>query len=220
MGCTAEQGSDCDTDEKPAHQFTVSDFYIGQYEVTQAEWRKVMGSDPPELYNKGCDRCPVEKVSWNDVQEFLKKLNAQTGLNYRLPTEAEWEYAARGGDKSKGYKYAGSNNVGDVAWYTENYKTANTFGTQKTTRPVGQKKDNELGLFDMSGNVYEWCSDWKGDYSSSAQVNPTGPSSGSRRVIRGGSWGYDPQLCRVAYRVSFTPDYRDRYIGFRLARTR
>ena len=219
MGCTDEQGSDCESDEKPAHQVTLSDFYIGQYEVTQAEWRKVMGSDPPELYNNGCDQCPVEKVSWNDVQEFLKKLNAQTGLNYRLPTEAEWEYAARGGNQSKGYKYAGSNNVGDVAWYTENDNIANTFGTQKTTHPVGQKKDNELGLFDMSGNVYEWCSDWEGDYSSSAQVNPTGPSSGSNRVFRGGSWSSGPQYTRVAVRGDDAPAVRYFYVGFRLART-
>jgi sulfatase modifying factor 1 len=220
MGCTGEQGSDCDSDEKPAHQVTLSDFYIGKYEVTQAEWRKVMGSDPPELYNKGCDQCPVEKVSWDDIQEFLKKLNTQTGKQYRLPTEAEWEYAARGGSLGTGYKYAGSNSIDDVAWYNANSKTANTFGDQKTTRPVGQKKANELGLYDMSGNVYEWCSDWKGTYPSSAQTNPVGPSSGSYRVIRGGSWNDVPQVCRVANRHSITPDYRSLNVGFRLARTR
>lgn len=219
IGCTSEQGSNCDGDEKPTHQVTLSDFYIGKYEVTQAEWRKVMGSDPPSLYNKGCDQCPVEGASWDDIQEFLKKLNAQTGKQYRLPTEAEWEYAARGGSLSRGYKYAGSNSIDDVAWYSSNAKTANTFGAEKTTRPVGQKKANELGLFDMSGNVYEWCSDWYGDYSSSAQTNPAGPSAGSYRVIRGGSWYYDPQYCRVANRNDYTPDYRYYSVGFRLART-
>mgnify|MGYP000945666556 CR=1 FL=1 len=220
MGCTTEQDSDCFSNEEPKHQVTISDFYIGQYEVTQAEWRKVMGSDPPKLYNKGCDQCPVEEVSWNDIQEFLKKLNAQTGKQYRLPTEAEWEYAARGGSLGTGYKYAGSNSIDDVAWYNANSKTANTFGDQKTTRPVGQKKANELGLYDMSGNVYEWCSDWKGTYPSSAQTNPVGPSSGSYRVIRGGSWYSVPQLCRVASRYYGTPDLRYNVVGFRLARTR
>jgi formylglycine-generating enzyme required for sulfatase activity len=222
MGCTSEQGSDCESDEKPYHQVTLSDFYIGKYEVTQAEWRKVMGSDPPELYNKGCDQCPVEKVSWNDIQEFLKKLNTTLPAGqkpYRLPTEAEWEYAARGGSISKGYKYAGGNNIEEVAWYLSNYQVSNTYGAQKTTRPVGAKASNELGLFDMSGNVYEWCSDWYGDYPSTAQSNPTGPTSGSYRVIRGGSWDGDPQFCRVAHRSSVTPDSRDG-VGFRLARTR
>ncbi|HRI62072.1 MAG TPA: formylglycine-generating enzyme family protein, partial [Saprospiraceae bacterium] len=223
MGCTSEQGSDCESDEKPTRNVTLSDFYIGKYEVTQAEWRKVMGSDPPELYNKGCDQCPVEKVSWNDIQDFLKKLNATLPAGqkpYRLPTEAEWEYAARGGSLSRGYKYAGSNNIGDVAWYSENSKTANTYGAQKTTRPVGTKASNELGLFDMSGNVYEWCSDRYGDYASSAQTNPTGPISGSSRVIRGGSWDDDPQYCRVAARRHGALVARSDFIGFRLARSK
>ncbi len=223
MGCTSEQGSDCDNDEKPTRQVSLSDFYIGQYEVTQAEWRKVMGSDPPELYNKGCDQCPVENVSWNDVQEFLKKLNAKLPAGqkpYRLPTEAEWEYAARGGSSSRITKYAGSNNIDEVAWYSGNYKTANTYGAQKSTHPVGQKKANELGLFDMTGNVWEWCNDWKDTYPSFAETNPAGPSSGSGRVIRGGSWSYVPQLCRVADRDDFTPGLRGNGVGFRLARTR
>ena len=160
----------------------------------------------------GCDQCPVEEVSWNDIQEFLRRLNTRTGQNYRLPTEAEWEFAARGGNKSRGYKYAGSNNIADVAWYLSNsgYKT----------RPVGQKSPNELGLYDMSGNVWEWCQDRYGGYSSSAKTNPTGSSTGSFRVIRGGSWDSDPQDCRVANRYNFGPGIRYYgLVGFRLART-
>ena len=137
-----------------------------------------MGSNPSRY--TGDDNLPVEQVSWKDVQEFIQKLNALTGKTYRLPTEAEWEYAARGGNQSQGYKYAGSNTVGDVAWHYGN--------SDHKTHPVGQKQPNELGLYDMSGNVWEWCQDWYGDYSSSAQTNPTGPSSGSYRVLRGGSW--------------------------------
>ena len=209
MGCTSEQGGDCEGDEKPAHQVTLSDFYIGKYEVTQKQWRAVMGSDPPELRFKGCDNCPVERVSWNDIQEFIKKLNQKTGKNYRLPTEAEWEYAARGGIQSKGYKYAGSNNIGEVAWYDGN--------SSSKTHPVGGKKANELGLYDMSGNVWEWCSDWYGSYSSGSQRNPQGPSSGSSRVLRGGCWdGYSGD-CRVAYRGSGNPGFRHSNSGFRLA---
>jgi sulfatase modifying factor 1 len=208
-----------DSDEKPVHTVTVSDFYIGRYEVTQAQWRSVMGSDPPELNNSGCDQCPVERVSWDDIQEFLQKLNAETGQNYRLPTEAEWEYAARGGNKSQGYVYSGSNDVAEVAWYSSNAREGNTDGSEKTTRPVGGKKPNELGLYDMSGNVWEWCSDWYGDYSSSAQQNPRGPGSGTYRVYRGGSWLSNPRNCRAANRLRFTPTIRSNYIGFRLARS-
>lgn len=209
MGCTTEQGGECDDDEKPSHRVTLSTFFISKYEVTQAQWRKVMGSDPPNLIFKGCDECPVEQVSWEEVQEFLRKLNTQTGKNYRLPTEAEWEYAARGGTLSQGYKYAGSNNLSEVAWYTDN-------ATSKT-HPVGQKQPNELGLYDMSGNVYEWCQDWKGDYSSSTQTNPTGAGSGSYRVYRGGSWTFSARLCRVSNRFSNSPSGRYFNLGFRLA---
>jgi formylglycine-generating enzyme len=141
MGCeSASRDGECYDSEKPPRTVRVSDFSIGKYEVTQAQWRAVMGSDPPELYNKGCDDCPVERVSWNDIQEFLRKLNELTGKRYRLPTEAEWEYAARGGSQSRGYLYSGSNNIGEVAWYDGNAKQGNTHGAQKTTRPVGQKK--------------------------------------------------------------------------------
>lgn len=217
MGCTSEQGSDCYDDEKTTHQVTLSDFSIGKFEVTQAQWRKVMGSDPPELYFKGCDQCPVEGVSWEDIQEFLRKLNAQTGKKYRLPTEAEWEYAARGGNQSKGYKYAGSNTLSEVALFTEN--------SESKIHPVGTKNANELGLYDLSGNVWEWCQDWYGDYSSNTQTNPTGASSGSLRVTRGGGWYNGAGYCRVSYRRDSTPTFLDfdtptlRYIGlgFRLA---
>lgn len=215
MGCTAQQGNDCADDEKPPHQVTLSDFYIGKYEVTQAEWRKVMGSDPPELYNKGCDQCPVEKVSWNDVQEFLKKLNITlpTGQKpYRLPTEAEWEYAAQGGSQSSGYIYSGSNSIDAVAWYQSN--------SGSKPHPVGQKKENELGLFDMSGNVWEWCADWHnlGPYPSKAQVDPSGPNSGALRVIRGGSWFYNSKPYRITARNGNYPYVRMDIVGFRLAR--
>jgi formylglycine-generating enzyme required for sulfatase activity len=217
MGCTSEQGSDCDDDEKPTRRVTLSDFRIGRYEVTQAQWRAVMGSDPSELYNKGCDQCPVERVSWEDVQEFIRRLNIRTGGSYRLPTEAEWEYAARGGSQSLGFKYSGSSNIDEVAWYESNARPGNTHGTQKTTRPVGQKKANELGLHDMSGNVWEWCADWNGSYATGSQTNPKGPSSGSLRVGRGGGWFDTPRGCRVSIRNASAPTFRASDLGFRLA---
>ncbi|MDR2971623.1 MAG: formylglycine-generating enzyme family protein [Bacteroidales bacterium] len=217
MGCTNEQGSDCYDSEKPAHSVTVSSFQIGKYPVTQAQWKAVMGSYPPELYNTGCDECPVDNVSWNDVQEFIRKLNALTGKRYRLPTEAEWEYAARGGNKSQGYKYSGSNNIDEVAWYYGNYKNSK-HGSQGSTHLVGEKKANELEIFDMSGNVWEWCSDWYGEnyYSSSPANNPTGPSSGSSRVLRGGSWYFYAEHCRVSARRGNAPGNRYSHNGFRL----
>ena len=223
QGGTFQMGSnDGDDDEKPVHRVTVKDFYIGKYEVTQAQWRAVMGSDPPKLYNKGCDQCPVERVNWNDIQDFLKKLNAKTGKTYRLPTEAEWEYAARGGSKSKGYKYAGSNDLAEVAWYNANAKSGNTYGEQKTTRPVGTKKPNELGIHDMSGNVYEWVQDCWNDSYAGAPTDGSAWTSGNcnRRVLRGGSWCDLNYYCRVANRSGYYPG--DRYFnsGFRLAQDR
>jgi formylglycine-generating enzyme required for sulfatase activity len=209
MGCTDEQGSDCESDEMPKHQVTLKGFWIGKYEVTQAEWRAVMGENPSD--NEGCDQCPVEQVSWNDVQQFIKELNRQTGKNYRLPTEAEWEYAARGGSKSKGNKYAGCNNLDEAGWYDYN--------SGRKTHPVGQKKPNELGLYDMSGNVWEWCADWYGDYPSDARTNPEGPVRGLNRVGRGSGWGDNQQGCRVAYRDGWNPGGRNGYLGFRLARS-
>ncbi|HPE35333.1 MAG TPA: SUMF1/EgtB/PvdO family nonheme iron enzyme, partial [Bacteroidales bacterium] len=206
MGCTSEQESDCNNDEKPSHQVTISDFYIGKYEVTQKQWREIMGDNPS--YFKNCDNCPVEQVSWNDIQKFIEKLNQRTGKYFRLPTEAEWEFAARGGRQSRGFKYAGSNNIGEVAEYDGN--------NNKSTKPVGGRKANELGIYDMSGNVWEWCSDWYGSYSSGSQINPQGPSSGSSRVLRGGGWLDGAQDCRVSYRNGGTPDSHAGY-GFRLA---
>jgi formylglycine-generating enzyme required for sulfatase activity len=208
MGCTPEQGGGCDSDERPTHQVTLSDFEIGKYEVTQAQWQAVMGNNPSSF--KG-DNLPVERVSWTEVQEFIKKLNAATGGNYRLPTEAEWEYAARGGSRSRGYKYSGSGNIGDVAWYEDN--------SGSKTHPVGTKQANELGIHDMSGNVWEWVSDWYGGYSGNAQTNPQGASSGSYRVFRGGSWIHDAQDARVSTRYDGDPDLRYYILGFRLARS-
>ncbi|MDR2970771.1 MAG: formylglycine-generating enzyme family protein [Bacteroidales bacterium] len=207
MGCTSEQGSDCWDNEKPAHQVTVGSFYIGKYEVTQALWWAVMGNNPS--YFKG-DNLPVEKVSWDDVQQFIRKLNEMTGKRFRLPTEAEWEYAARGGNKSQGYKYSGSNSLYNVAWYDDN--------SGEKTHPVGTKNPNELGIYDMSGNVWEWCGDWYGEnyYSSSPASNPTGPSYGSARVLRGDSWGASAEHCRVSRRHSNAPDDRADDYGFRL----
>ncbi|MBX2893595.1 MAG: SUMF1/EgtB/PvdO family nonheme iron enzyme [Saprospiraceae bacterium] len=221
MGCQDEKrDGQCYDDEKPPRQVRVADFAIGRFEVTQAQWRAVMGSDPPELYNTGCDECPVERVSWNDIQEFLKKLNALTGKTYRLPSEAEWEYAARGGAKSRGYLYGGSNNLDEVGWYAENAKKGNTFGAQKTTRPVGTKKPNELGLYDMSGNVWEWVEDdWHGSFSGAptdGRAWVDGPR-GVYRVYRGGGWGRTSGNCRAAARDAWEPTFRDTGVGFRLA---
>ena len=185
-----------DTDEKPVHRVTLTnDYYIGKYEVTQALWQAVMGSNPS--FFKGTD-LPVETVSWNDCQDFISKLNAMTGKRFRLPTEAEWEYAARGGKKSRGYPFSGSITLDDVAWYNEN--------SGSKTHVVGTKQPNELGIYDMAGNVWEWCQDWKGSYSSSPQTNPTGAVSGSYRVCRGGSCLISAWYCRSSCRYNFTPD--------------
>ncbi len=205
MGATSEQGSYADSDEYPVHSVTLSDYYIGKCEVTQELWEAVMGSNPS--FSKGA-QYPVEQVSWNDCQEFISRLNSLTGRTFRLPTEAEWEYAARGGNKSRHFKYSGSDNIGNVAWYWDN----SGYGTHA----VGTKSPNELGIYDMSGNVEEWCSDWWGDYSAGAQTNPQGPSSGSYRVLRGGSWGNNARNCRVSDRYNYDPDYSFINIGLRL----
>ena len=205
IGETAEQEDDANDNEKPAHKVSLSNYAIEKFEVTQALWTAVMGSNPSYFKE---DNRPVECVSWNDCQEFLQKLNELTGKNFRLPTEAEWEYAARGGNKSKGYKYSGSNDIDEVAWYDGD------IGSQ--THPVGKKKPNELGIYDMNGNVWEWCNDWYGDYTSTSANNPTGPSFGSCRVYRGGSWHSGARNCRVSIRGRSIPDYRDNHIGFRL----
>ena len=205
MGATSEQGSDVYSDEKPVHEVTLSDYYMGKYEVRQSEWEAVMGNNPSGF--KGAD-LPVEQVSWEDCQEFIRRLNALTGLNFKLPTEAQWEYAARGGRLSKGYKYSGSNNIGEVGWYKSNFRNYR--------HPVGEKQPNELGLYDMSGNVWEWCEDWYGDYSSDSQSDPIGAVSGSFRVYRGGSMISEARLCRVSYRLYNAPNRRNSILGFRL----
>ena len=203
MGATAEMKNP-DVDEKPTHRVTlINDYYIGKYEVTQALWQTVMGNNPSKF--KG-DNLPVEHVSWKDCQKFLSKLNRITGKMFRLPTEAEWEYAARGGNKSRGYQYSGSNNLSDVAWYDDN--------SGNKTHAVGTKQPNELGIYDMSGNVLEWCQDRYGKYNSSSQINPTGVNSGSNRVFRGGRG--NARSCRSSFRFGITPRFRNKYLGLRL----
>ena len=207
MGATSEQQNPGSA-ERPTHRVTLGDYYIGRFEVTQALWQHVMGENPSN--NKSNSRNPVEQVSWDDCQRFISRLNQMTGQRFRLPTEAEWEYAARGGNKSRGYQYSGSNNIGDVAWYDGNS------GNQ--THVVGTKQANELGLYDMSGNVWEWCQDWYGSYSSNAQTNPQGPTSGPGRVYRGGGMSsVDMLYCRVADRCWTSPGSRCGVFGFRLA---
>ena len=239
MGDTFGDG---ESDEQPTHQVTVGSFYIGKYEVTQKQWQDVMGSNPS--YFKS-DKLPVEKVSWYDCIEFCNKLSQREGLTpsytidknskdpnndnsndtykwtvtcnwnangYRLPTEAEWEYAAKGGNKSRGYKYSGSNTVDDVGWYGDN--------SNFKTHPVGTKQANELGIYDMSGNVYEWCWDWYDDsyYSKSPASNPQGAGAGFYRSLRGGAWNYDPINSLILYRGKRPPDRRDNCICFRLCK--
>ena len=189
---------------------------IGKTEVTQELWEAVMGKSLSQIASELGNSTrgvginyPMYYVSWEDCQEFITKLNALTGKNFRLPTEAEWEFAARGGNKSCGYKYSGSNTLSNVAWYDDNS------GSQ--THPVGTKSPNELGIYDMSGNVWEWCSDWYGNYSSSSQYNPTGPYSGSGRVFRGGCWLNGARICRVSYRGGNYPTDRNVNLGLRLA---
>ena len=206
MGATSEQGSDAFDNEKPVHQVTLSSYYIGETEVTQELWQAVMGSNPS--YFSGSQK-PVDGVSWDDCQTFINRLNNLTGQSFRLPTEAEWEFAARGGNKSRGYKYAGSNIIDNVAWYYENSYYQN--------HEVATNAANELGLYDMSGNVWEWCQDRYSSYSSSSQTNPIGPSSGSDRVTRGGCSDCEASTCRVSRRSGSSPDYGHGYDGLRLA---
>ena len=206
MGATSEQ-KDPFEQEKPKHQVTLSSYYIGETELTQALWTAVMGNNPS--YFKG-DNLPVEQVSWEDCQTFIGKLNDLTGKSFRLPTEAEWEYAARGGKRSNHTQYSGSKRIKDVAWYKGN--------SGSKTHSVKTKKPNELGLYDMSGNVWEWCQDWYDSYGSKAQTNPMGPDSGSHRVGRGGSWlGYSGRYCRLSHRNYYSPGGRVSNLGFRLA---
>jgi formylglycine-generating enzyme required for sulfatase activity len=197
MGAIFETDIDAYDDERPIHDVSLSDYYIGQTEVTQALWQTVMGTNPS--YFKG-DNKPVDNVSWNDCQIFIERLNMMTGKNFRLPTEAEWEFAARGGNLSRGYKYSGSNYIDDIAWFD-----ANSLGT---THDVAIKMPNEIGLFDMSGNVWEWCEDKYNKYSGQTESNPTGPNSGFYRVVRGGSWNINARNCRASCRSISTPSNR------------
>ena len=223
MGATDEQGGDAYDYEKPAHEVTLSTFSIGETEVTQALWKAVMGKNPSH-FDDNPDN-PVERVSWKDCQKFIDKLNHLTGKTFRLPSEAEWEFAARGGNKSVHYKYSGSNGIHDVAWMYANsgrwflseWSSWTIESNNCKPHPVKGKAPNELGLYDMSGNVCEWCSDWEGNYNSSAQTNPKGPSEGFFRVSRGGSWHHPAGSCRVSNRNSASPSDRNNDHGLRLA---
>ena len=209
MGATPEQGDDAYNSEKPAHQVTLSSYSIGQTEVTQELFLAVMGYNWSHF--TGDMKLPADELSWNECQEFITKLNQVTGKTFRMPTEAEWEYAARGGKLSKGYKYAGSNDIDEVAWYDDG-------SIPKTTKPVATKKPNELGLYDMTGNVMEWCSDWYGPYSSEAQIDPVGPETGTERITRGGCYNFTlPRLCRVSARRYYSPTFQAPANGLRLA---
>jgi len=208
MGCMLEHGGDCANEEKPPHHVILPDFYIGQFQVTQQLWQAVMG-DNPSLW-KG-DQLPVEKVSWNDCQLFIIRLNSLIDSHFRLPSEAEWEYAARGGHKGKGTIYSGSDDPNEVAWYKNN--------SNMITHDVGGKQPNELGVYDMTGNVWEWCSDLYGDdyYKNSPEKTPAGPVTGPYRVVRGGSWYSTTAHSRLTVRDGEIPDYKDFYLGFRIA---
>lgn len=224
MGATSEQKDDCENDEMPVHQVTLSTFSIGRYPVTQKEWKEVMGTNP-SIFERNDQ--PVENVSWYDCQEFIQKLNKLTGMNFRLPTEAEWEFAARGGRETENFIYSGDDDLDEVAWFYENsgdvwadedeWSEDHLEEYQCRPQPVGQKLPNELELYDMSGNVWEWCSDWYGRYDSSFQTNPTGPETGSYRIKRGGAWYNKAESCRVSYRGNANPTDKECHTGFRLA---
>lgn len=206
MGCTFEQSGACESNETPNHLVVISkDYYIGKYEVTQGLWEAVMGNNPSNFKDP---EKPVESVTWNECQEFCTELSRLTGRNFRLPTEAEWEFAARGGRKTTSAKFSGSSSAANVAWYEAN--------SNGQTHPVGKLQSNELGIYDMSGNVGEWCQDHYDTYSSKTQVDPKGPSSGHYRVIRGGSCGITASYCRVTKRVQYSPNSRSKFYGLRV----
>lgn len=204
MGCSSLNGRDM-----PIHNVTLSSYYIGKYEITQARWREIMGSNPSQ--NNNCGKCPVESVSWEEVQEFIGKLNSKTSSDFRLPTEAEWEFAANGGGKSQYYRYSGSNNLDFVAWYEGNSKLQ--------THIIGEKAPNELGIFDMTGNVDEFCLDWLGDYPNTSVSNPKGDSNGLYRITRGGSFPLNESSCPIKNWGGLLPSEKNYRTGFRLARS-
>ena len=212
MGATEDQSTYADKSEKPPHQVTLSTYQIGKTEVTQELWEAVTGKSLSQiarpngwtLYGDGPDY-PMYYITWDDCQEFITKLNELTGQQFRMPTEAEWEYAARGGNKSKGFTFSGSNNIADVAWYSEN--------SSNRSCPVANKAPNELGIYDMTGNVWEWY----GDYSDAPQTNPTGPETGKERVVRGGCWGALVSGSHLSNRISYVPTFHSNSVGLRLA---
>lgn len=215
MGATTEQGDDPFDDEYPVRKIEIDSYHIGKCEITQAQWKAVMGTEPS--YFTGDDR-PVEQVSWNDAQEFCKRLSQKTGKKYVLPTEAQWEYAAKGGNKARRTKYSGSNNLDEVAWCYDNSCVCGESSPDFGTHPVGTKKANELGIHDMSGNVWEWVADrYASAYDGTDTHNPQGPSVGADRVVRGGSWGGKTRGCRVTARSGDYPKLQNLNIGFRVA---
>lgn len=218
MGGTEEQDGEWGDNERPVHRVKIDSYYIGKFEITQSQWERVMGTtlrdqldkvNWDELYGEG-ETYPMYFVNHTEAMAFCDSLSKRTGKKYTLPTEAQWEYAARGGNKGNHYKYSGSDDIETVAWYEEN--------SDHLSHPVGSKNANELGIFDMSGNVREWCADWYGSYKAEAADNPTGALSGEERVERGGSFGGPGQRCRVSFRRGFKPEYRSPYLGFRIVR--
>jgi len=218
MGCTSEQDGSCESDEQNVRRVTLDGFYIGMLEVTQSQWEKVVGTSIYQqkskagsdlsTYGAGSDY-PMYYVSWEEAMEFCRLLSNKTGRTYTLPTEAQWEYAARGGNCAEGTTYAGSNMIDVVAWYTDN--------SGSSTHPCGTKRANALGIYDMSGNVCEWCTDWySNSYIRDDTNNPTGPSSGYSRVNRGSGWDSKAVRCRVANRFNNSPGYRSYNLGFRV----
>ncbi len=220
MGATEGQETDFFTWEKPVHNVTLDDYYIGKTEVTQVLWEAIMGYNPSYYKERGAS-FPVEMVSWESVQTFVEKLNEATGKKFHLPTEAQWEYAARGGKNSADKKYAGVSETTELinyAWYwTNSGEGLADTDSQYGTHSVATKSPNELGIYDMSGNVWEWIQDWYDAYSVDDATNPTGPDTGSRRVVRGGSWLLAAKGCRVTHRTYYGVSYKGNDLGFRLA---
>ena len=210
MGASDSQEGDAAPWQVPQHKVTVGSFLIGQTEVTQELWQAVMGSNPSRFTD---ELRPVEGVNWHDCQQFITRLRAMTGRDFRLPSEAEWEFAARGGNKGKGYTYSGSNDATKVSWWGYNILASGDC----TTHPVGMLAANELGIHDMSGNVWEWCQDWFAPYSAVEQTNPTGAATGTCKILRGGCWSGESRYCRVWERFYFAPELKGDIIGLRLA---